>query len=361
MITAADEYLIHQTPHSFDTVFTSDRNFYDRYFFNGYRRDGSAYFALAMGVYPNLGVIDAAFSVIVDGRHQRFVRASAALGPDRMQTKVGPISVQILEPLRRVRIRVGRNAWGIRADLVLAARSLPAEEPHFLRRDRAAVVNDYTRYTQHCEWSGSLSLDGQSFDVGKEGWWGSRDRSWGVRGVGHRAQGRPPEGLPQFFWTWAPLNFDDVCTLFTVSEYEDGTRWHEDAAVLKPFPEAAITRYRPEHALTFQKGTRRVSGATLTLNPERGPETVIELRPLYHFLMQAIGYGHPSWGHGMWVGPDEVDGGELDLESENPMQNLHVQSIVLATAGRREGVGIFEHIILGPHRKYGFKGLLDPA
>ena len=96
MITQADEFLIHQTPHPFASVGTSDRNFYDRYFFNGYRRDGSVYFAIAMGVYPNLGVIDAAFSVIADGAHQRFVRASRALGSDRMDTRVGPISVQVI-------------------------------------------------------------------------------------------------------------------------------------------------------------------------------------------------------------------------------------------------------------------------
>ena len=42
MLTAADDYLIHQTPYTFDTVFTSDRNFYDRYFFNGYPRDGNS-------------------------------------------------------------------------------------------------------------------------------------------------------------------------------------------------------------------------------------------------------------------------------------------------------------------------------
>ena len=65
-LTAADEYLIHQTPYTFDTVGTSDRNFYDRYFFNGYRRDGEVYFAVAMGQYPNLGVFDCAFSVVRD-------------------------------------------------------------------------------------------------------------------------------------------------------------------------------------------------------------------------------------------------------------------------------------------------------
>ena len=57
MLTAGDEYPIHQTPEP--VAFSgSDRNFYDRFFFNGYSADGSVFFAAAMGVYPHLNVID---------------------------------------------------------------------------------------------------------------------------------------------------------------------------------------------------------------------------------------------------------------------------------------------------------------
>ena len=40
MITQGDDYPIHQTPEPVQQVFTSDRNFYDRFFFNGYFREG---------------------------------------------------------------------------------------------------------------------------------------------------------------------------------------------------------------------------------------------------------------------------------------------------------------------------------
>ena len=40
MITSGDDFPIHQTPEPVQQVFTSDRNFYDRFFFNGYWRDG---------------------------------------------------------------------------------------------------------------------------------------------------------------------------------------------------------------------------------------------------------------------------------------------------------------------------------
>ena len=49
---------------------TSDRNFYDRYFFNGYLPEGEVFFGAAMGLYPNRRVIDAAFSVVHNGRQK---------------------------------------------------------------------------------------------------------------------------------------------------------------------------------------------------------------------------------------------------------------------------------------------------
>ena len=361
-ITAADEYLTHQTPYTFDRVATSDRNFYDRYFFNGYRRDGDVYFAVAMGVYPNLGIIDAAFSVVQGGKQQYFVRASRLLGNDRMDTRVGPISVQVVEPLKKIRIKVAKNKWGISADLIFDARSLPNEEPHFMRLSRNVPVMDYTRMTQHGNWSGKLSCNGTTHNLGEGTWWGSRDHSWGIRNVGGRdPRGAPSDEVPQFFWNWAPLNFDDMCTLYTASEFADGTRWHQSGAILKPYPNASEEEAAVDHDLRFKKGTRWLESATVTLTPPKGNQLDIEFKPMYSFLMKGIGYGEPKWGHGVWVGPDEVDGGMYDLATENPMANLHVQQVSEVTAGRKKGIGIFEIIVMGPHAKYGFKDLMDPA
>ncbi|MBI2765613.1 MAG: hypothetical protein HYX53_06840 [Chloroflexi bacterium] len=361
MITPADEFLTHQTPYTFDTVFTTDRNFYDRYFFNGYRRDGEVYFALGMGLYPNRGVFDCAFSVSRNGK-QPFVRASRDLGSDRLATAAGPIRIEVIEPLKKGRLIVTKNDAGILADLTWEARSLPNEEPHFQRRAAGMGAMDYSRMTQHVTWSGTLTVGGETFDLSKDTWWGSRDHSWGIRGVGERnIGGKPVTAPPQFFWNWAPLNFDDLCTLYTVSEYPDGTRWHQSGVILTPYPNATETEAKVDHHLRFTKGTRHISAATIDLCPPKSEPLSIELKPLYNFLMQGIGYGHPTWGHGMWVGPDEVDCGEYDLAKEDPMTHLHVQTVSLATAGTHRGVGVFEHIILGPHEKYGFEGATDPA
>lgn len=361
MLTAADDYLLHQTPHTFDSVATSDRNFYDRYFFNGYSRDGSVFFAAAMGVYPNLQVHDASFCVVVDGK-QHILRASKRLDADRMEMQVGPVHVTITEPLHRLRIEVGDNELGIRADLQYEARSLAFEEPHFFRRRGPNVFMDYTRMTQHGAWSGSLSIGGQAFEARDGEWWGTRDHSWGIRPVGGPDKGAPQAGLQQFFWNWAPVNFDDLCTLYTVSEYPDGTRWHESGAVLSPYPDASITDAAVGHELRFAPGSRHIAaGSKVNLHPDGEAPMTLEFEPLFHFLMHGLGYGHPTWGHGVWVGENEVTGEVIDLASVDLMRNLHVQTVCRVRAGDRQGVGVFESIVLGPHERYGFRDVLDPA
>lgn len=360
-ITPADDFLIHQTPYTMDRVFTSDRNFYDRYFFNGYRRDGGVYFALAMGQYPNLGVSDGAFAVVRDGK-QRGIRASRALGGNRMDTRVGPISVEVLEPLKRLRIRVEPNEWGIAADLVYEARANPMEEPHFLRLAGNVPVMDYTRMTQQGTWSGTLSIDGDTYDLAQDTWWGTRDHSWGVRNVGGRdPRGAPPTQMPQFFWNWAPANFDDLAVLYTASELADSSRWHEFGVIQHPYPDDTDIEAKVGHDITFAKGTRWMQRANISFEPRGGQKLVVEYEAMYHFLMRGIGYGDPKWGHGMWVGPNEAEGYEWDLAKEDPMEHLHVQTVSRVKAGDRTGIGIFEIIVMGPHAKYGFTDLMSPA
>lgn len=53
MLSAGDDYPIHQRPEPV-ALAGSDRNFYDRYYFQGYRADAGGYFGAALGVYPHL-------------------------------------------------------------------------------------------------------------------------------------------------------------------------------------------------------------------------------------------------------------------------------------------------------------------
>ena len=133
MLTKADDYPIHQTPDPIAFAGT-DRNFYDRYFFNGYSADSEMFFAAALGVYPHLNIMDAAFAVRI-GDRQYNLRASKHLGMERMDTEVGPIRIEVVEPLKRLRIVVEDNEHGIAADLLFEGRHFPIEEPRSIRRN----------------------------------------------------------------------------------------------------------------------------------------------------------------------------------------------------------------------------------
>ena len=110
MLTMADDYPVHQRPEPIARP-GSNRDFYDRYFFNGCAPEGQQFFALALGVYPNRNVMDASFCVIHDGI-QHNLRASRRCTGERMDVRVGPISIEVLEPLRSLRILVDDDESG---------------------------------------------------------------------------------------------------------------------------------------------------------------------------------------------------------------------------------------------------------
>jgi hypothetical protein len=368
-----DDYPIHQTPEPLAHPSTGDRNFYDRYFFNGYTRDGALYFAAALGLYPNRGVIDAAFSV-VRGGVQVSLHASGRAPRERGETRVGPLAVEVEEPMRRLRLRVAPNPTGLEADLVFHARTAAVEEPRFVARDGGRVVMDSTRFTQWGGWSGSLAVDGERLaELRPAEVLGSRDRSWGVRRVGE-AEGGAPSGLePQFFWLWAPLHFADFCTHFDVNEDAEGRAWHWNGnrvAALRTAGAGTLAEEPPAermaavtHAIDWQPGTRRARRAEIRLTPLRGEPLRIELEPLLTFQMLGIGYLHPEWGHGLWKGESALAGERWTLADLAPLdpRHIHVQQLCRARCGAEEGIGVLEQLVIGRHAPSGFRSLFDGA
>ncbi len=82
-LSRLDEYLTHQFPEPVDTVYTPDRNFYDRYYFNLHGPGDELFLVTGLGQYPNLGVTDA-FVTVAHDDVQTTVRASRELGSDRL-------------------------------------------------------------------------------------------------------------------------------------------------------------------------------------------------------------------------------------------------------------------------------------
>ena len=87
-LSSWDDYPVHQAAEFIAHPATSDRNFYDRYYFNMHPCSGDWFAIFGYGQYPNLGVVDA-FIDVRHGGSQHVVRASGPL-TDRGDLSVGP-------------------------------------------------------------------------------------------------------------------------------------------------------------------------------------------------------------------------------------------------------------------------------
>lgn len=363
MLSPYDDYPIHQTALPLAQAGGGHPDFYDRFWFNGYTED--FYFAVAMGLYPNRGVIDAAFSVVHKGT-QRSVFASGPIPLDRSETSVGPISIELVEPLRINRIRVDAAEHGLVADLTARARTAAYEEPRQTRYNGVRLAMDVTRATQMVGWEGTVRAGGAALDFSRPVW-GTKDRSWGVRSVGDPAPAAPASGAAQLFFLWAPLNFEHECVHYMVFQDEHGGTWSETAALLpvigadepvfgpmvgaQPLRDAAVDVY-------WAPGLRRSNGASLKFEGE-----LVEMEPLITFRMRGAGYLHPVWVHGRWHGGPQVAGEAHQVEDLDnlALDCIHVQQVMRCRWGDRSGLGVLEQLAIGPHQPSGLTGLLDGA
>jgi hypothetical protein len=368
VLTPFDDYPVHQTPLPIAHAGGGHPDHYDRFWFNGYTED--YYFAVALGIYPNRGVIDAAFGVVHDG-WQRSVFASGRMPLDPTRTQVGPISIEITEPLRVNRVRVDAADQGITADLTFQARTAAFSEPRQTLMDGIRPVMDVTRLAQMGHWTGTIGVPGTSLTLGPATVYGTKDRSWGIRPAGQPAPAAPSQRVPQIFFLWAPLNFTDECLHFMTFEDARGKAWAKTAAVLpvigtdRPVfgPDAEAEHIEEaSHRVCWAPGLRRSQSATLTLSRNGRPETVL-LEPVLTFRMRGAGYSHPTWAHGRWhdelaVGAEQHRVEELDTLDPTC---VHVQQVVRATWGERTGLGVLEQLAIGPHAPSGFRDLFDGA
>lgn len=374
MISDFDDYPIHQNAAPVNEPGTSDRNFYDRYWMNGFDRDGAFNFEAAMGIYPNRHVMDAHFSVSVDGKQHTF-HSSRRAPKERADMSIGPLSLEIVRPMREMRLRVADNETGMACDLTFSARTAPTQEPRNHMEDNGRVIMDTVRLTQFGRWQGWLSIDGRRTEVSSETTLGTRDKSWGVRPVGEPEAGAP--GLltsdPGVYWAWCPAHFDDICTQFGTFEDRDGKPLQVSACMVPAYDDTDAIPKAPDpghvemlsvkHHIDWIAGSRCPSAARIEMIAPGGETLSLELEPMLRFYLLGLGYTHPEWGHGFWKGEELIERESWSLDDIDLLdyKHVHVHNICRVRMGERRGVATLETLVFGRHDPSGFKELLDGA
>jgi len=200
-LTAFDEHLVHQLPEPLSVVAAEHQHWRESYFFVTHAPAAAPDAAdadvlvVAMATYPGRHILDALVLGRVDGE-PLFAYHQRPAGGDPHTATVGPVSVVVEEPFRRLRV-VADDPAATSLDLTFEARGA-----HYgLRRgrmldDEGAVVWDQSHMIQSGTFHGTYRRNGSTRTV--EGWLGQRDHSWGIRD-----HGRVP------FWTWLAIQLPD--------------------------------------------------------------------------------------------------------------------------------------------------------
>jgi hypothetical protein len=368
-LSPADDLPIHQAAEVIRHPATSDRNFYDRYYFMLHSSSDELMMVFGLGQYPNLSVQDA-FALFRRGTTHKVVRASRELGADRLDLTVGPFAIEVIEGLKTVRYRLEPSDHGLSFDLTWTA-AFPAmlEAQHFIRQYER-VTFDTQRFAQTGFWAGEVRLGDERIAIDGPSWRGARDRSWGVRPVGEpepagiTASGR--EGPAMSMWNYDPMQFDDYSIVYICAEKPDGARDLENATRVWKDPSRPIEHLgRPEHDHEFVSGTRRIKRSTLSFPRAPGGAIEVNVTPMIDsHIGVATGYApEPDWKHGMYQGPAVVvQGVELDTAKDaDRFWGIVDASARFETNTGDVGYGLHEYMFLGPFPKYGLTGMLDGA
>lgn len=364
-LVPADESFHHQITDTFATVAQSDRSWTEKVCAMACARDGSLQLAFGIGKYPNRGVMDA-YAGISRGTEQWTVRASRELGVTPGDMVVGPITYEVLEPLRIVRFALDANdVLPIRFEWIFEHVVPPALEQreHHRSRDGFRLDADIVRYHQTGTASGWVEIDGRRIDLAD--WVSTRDHSWGVRyQVGSPPADVAPAPVPdgvRMLVLWCPV----LCTRPDGTQY--ALHWYYQRHALGDWSriemqggvEHADGRREPFAALVpdlmFRDDNRRFEHGTLAMTMVDGsprPLTLHRVSDTGFHLGTGLYHGFDGMSHGQWRGPLHVGGEHIaDCADPETARRIHQHRDCVIRVddpvGGGTGIGNLQSIVLG--------------
>lgn len=359
-LTEADESLHHQIADTFATVAESDLGWTEKVWGAMARKDGTLSLSFGLGKYQNRNVLDG-FAGVARGDEQWTVRASRRLDSGLLDTSVGSIVYEIVEPLKKVRFRLAPNeTQPIAFDVLFEGELPPAFEERNRERSRFRVRMDVVRYYQMGRLSGWVEIDGKR-EVVDDSWFGARDHSWGMRGSAIGAAPvdiQPADVRPtQMRLLWGPslivrpdggryqmLNFLNENDF---GRYYSGRIVERDADGSQT--ETRIREMRED--VVFDTATRRFRSGNFELRLADGSSRTISVEALGDtaFHLRTGGYG--SWAgakHGSWRGDFHEDGEHIaDVRAALPQLGQFRDVPVIIRDGDAVGYGFQESIYTG--------------
>ena len=322
-LTRMDEYPRHQVGGTFDSVVSDSVHWNDGFYFTlGDEATGTSLWA-ALRLYPNTDVLDG-FACVVVGAEQHNMRWSRRLRPRIDDIAVGPLSLEIVEPLSRLHLACADNPYGIAFDLDWHGLHEPYLEDRIVRHSGGRRVYDRTNYDQCCEVRGTLTAAGRTFTVDPSTWVGVRDHSWGLGRTGGPTAPSvapsldrdPRRGFAMRQWTM--VRMPDRVMFWQFHQQPDGSMDALEAVVIPHDPAVARWRYVDGTASADRvDGHPRAAETTVALTRPDGAIDRFALTPVGSpAYLQGGGY-HDGFadrlGRGVFRGEEHHEGEVWDV------------------------------------------------
>jgi hypothetical protein len=229
-------------------------------------------------LYPHAGR-RTAFAAAVVGTTMHALRAAEPLaaGDDPDRPDVGPVRIEVVEPLRRVRLVLDDPGGPLAFDLTYEARFPPVASDRNRIELKGEVVTDYMNFFQSGVYSGVVRVDGREVAVRDRA--GFRDRGWGLR----KHEGSPRRGLVVFVGAELPGESLYALLYETASARRAFTNgWRMDETGVADRVVAA------EHDLDFDGALLRGGRVELEMASGETREVTIDVRT--RLFLSAVGY-----------------------------------------------------------------------
>jgi hypothetical protein len=215
-LTALDELLVHQIPEPLTHAAVFHPHWRESLFFIVHPRDALGdCVILTMAHFPAREELDA-LQLGHFGGEPTIARHARPTGEDPHALSVGPVTIDVVEPFKTLRLKVAEDpSVPLALDLTFTART-----PHYaLRRGtmRAGheLIWDQSHMVQAGSYSGTVTRGGETFAI--DNWWGQRDHSWGIRD-----HARCP------LWMWLAVQLPDGMLAIWNWELANGARVYTD-------------------------------------------------------------------------------------------------------------------------------------
>lgn len=356
MLIGLDEHPLHQITQSFAGVAGSDPQWNDGHYVCLCDVDGNVCLTSNVRLYQNNDVLDGFVCVRHRGR-QHNIRLSRRLRPDLDHYGVGPLRIEIVEPMRTLRFVLDGNDVGISCDVLCHSTVAPYEDPVEVTRIDGRLLGERATYELVGTCDGWVEVDGQRYELTASRSSFFRNHSWGNqagRGGPRYGAPRPPRrvaGVRQ----WVLFRAESHGGFYFADP--SGRPASGKGAIL--LPDRAVPVTGLEHELEFYDGGRRVKQGHYQLTDAEGTERSYSFTDLGWVYCQGGGYFggfDDHLGQGVYRGDLHVEGEVWDVshptsivdEEGRSFEFDHdwAENFVRVRHGEETGLAHFECVVI---------------